>query len=134
MNSSRIDLRKVKQFGFAFACILLVTGSINFLKGYINLSIWFYSFSIVFISLAMLLPRFLAPVYAVFTKIMRVIGFINTKIILCLVFYCMVTPIGLAMRFLKKDPLEKQIDKHKTTYWIKKECMTEDVTYYEKPF
>lgn len=134
MYSSQIDLKKVKKFGFTFACVLLVAGSINFLKGHVDLSVWFCSFSIVFVSLAIFSPRFLAPVYMVFTKIARVIGWINTRIILCLVFYCMVTPIGFAMRFFKKDPIEKQIDKHKKTYWIKKECIAEDITYYEKPF
>ena len=38
-----------------------------------------------------------------------------------LVFFLVVTPTGLIMRFFKKDLLNKKYDEKKKTYWIKRD-------------
>jgi hypothetical protein len=131
---SQINLKEAKKFGLILAFILLVIGTTHFFKGHIRASAWLYSFSAVSFFIAALLPSFLMPVYIIFIKIAHVIGWVNTRIILCIIFYLIVSPIGLVMRLFKKSPLEKQIDKNKDSYWIKKEYISKDIGHYEKAF
>jgi hypothetical protein len=49
------------------------------------------------------------------------LSFISTKVIITLLFYFIVTPIGIIMRLSGKDFLDTKIDKNKSSYWIKRE-------------
>jgi len=57
------------------------------------------------IILGLLLPRALAPVYRGWMVLGHALGWLNTRIILGLLFYGMITPMGLVMRLFGKDPL-----------------------------
>jgi uncharacterized protein involved in cysteine biosynthesis len=54
-------------------------------------------------------------------KLAFVLAWINTRLILWIIFYLVFTPIGLVMRLLGVDLLARKIEKNKDTYWIKKE-------------
>jgi hypothetical protein len=62
------------------------------------------------------------------------LAWINTRLILCAIFYLVFTPIGLVMRLLKIDPLDRKIDKNKNSYWIKKEKKDFCPLDYERQF
>jgi hypothetical protein len=49
-----------------------------------------------------------------------------TRVILTLVFFLVVTPIGLVMRMIGKDPLTKGADESADTYWIPRTYPTRD--------
>ena len=59
--------------------------------------------------LAAIAPMALGPVYKVWMKIGQVLGFINTRIILALVFFVIMVPISLILRALGKDPLRLRL-------------------------
>lgn len=65
----------------------------------------------------LLLPAMLAPARAVWMRIGHVLGFINTRLILSVVFFVLITPIGLLLRLFGKDPLERRPQGGKVTYW-----------------
>jgi len=64
-------------------------------------------------------------------KVMHVIGDAVTWFLLVLAFYIVITPIGLLMRIMGKDPLDKIIDKKIESYWTNKEKRNVN---YEKQF
>lgn len=64
------------------------------------------------------LPSALRPVYRVWMMLAVVLGFVMTRVILTVVFALVVTPIGLVMRLLGKDPLTKRPDPTMDSYWI----------------
>jgi hypothetical protein len=51
----------------------------------------------------------------------HILGWINTRIILGLVFYAIVTPIGIIRRMLGKDPMGRQIRPELNTYRVVRE-------------
>jgi hypothetical protein len=51
----------------------------------------------------------------------HILGWINTRIILGLVFYAIVTPIGIFRRMLGKDPMGRQIRPDLDTYRVKRD-------------
>ena len=62
-------------------------------------------------------PMVLKPIYTVWMKIAFALGWVNTRIIITLIFFLVVTPIGLIMRILKSDLLAEKINKNTVTYW-----------------
>jgi uncharacterized protein involved in cysteine biosynthesis len=77
--------------------------------------------SALFFGAGLVIPFALKPVYILWMKLAFVLGWINTRILLILIFYLVFTPVGLLMRVLGKDHLERKIEKNKASYWKKRE-------------
>jgi hypothetical protein len=68
---------------------------------------------------ALLFPGSLKPIYRGWMALGEVLGWINTRIILGLVFYGLVTPMGLIMRFVKgRDPMRRGFDLNAPSYRV----------------
>jgi hypothetical protein len=57
------------------------------------------------------------PIHIAWMKFAFVLGWINTRIILGLFFYIVLTPIGLVMRVFRSDLLDQKFDAHAPSYW-----------------
>lgn len=68
---------------------------------------------------ALVCPRLLAPLYKAWMTFGHGLGWINARIILGLVFFVMVTPIGLVMRLAGKDLLRMRTRKS-ASYWVER--------------
>lgn len=68
--------------------------------------------------LALLLPRSLSPIYQGWMKIGYLLGWINTRIILGILFYLLFFPIAVIMRGLGKDPMKRKKDLAVTSYRV----------------
>ena len=67
---------------------------------------------------ALVLPGSLAWVYGRWMALGHIMGWINTRIILGMVFYLVVTPTGMIRRLLGKDPMGKAIRTDLNSYRI----------------
>jgi len=74
---------------------------------------------------------FLKPVYIAWMKFVYLFGWVNTRLMLIIIFYLVFTPIGLVMRLCGVDPLERKINKKEKSYWKKKELSKPN---YERQF
>jgi hypothetical protein len=81
---------------------------------------------------ALLIPSVLRPVYTTWMKVGLGIGWVNTRIILGVIFYVLILPMGLVMRLLGKDPMARKHNKSATSYRIK--SISEPKDRLEKPF
>ncbi len=82
--------------------------------------------------LGLIVPVVLKPVYRVWMALAVVLGFIMTRVILTAVYYLIMTPIGLIMRLLGKDPLHRRRDPNAASYWIPKTYHDESKQRLEK--
>jgi hypothetical protein len=65
-----------------------------------------------------LLPRALSPVHQGWMWIGHVLGWINTRILLGIVFYGLVTPIGIVFRLMGKDTMRQAFSENSQTYRV----------------
>ena len=65
---------------------------------------------------ALITPGTLKIVYNVWMRIGLVLGRVNTKIVLGIVFYLVFTPIGLLMKIFREDPMRRKIDEGAVSY------------------
>jgi len=82
----------------------------------------FRSWAIVLGSLLLILgsivPQTLRQVHRGWMQIGHVLGSINTKIILGIIYYGLITPMGLVMRLMGKDLMGRALAKEATTYRV----------------
>ncbi|NEO26304.1 MAG: sxtJ [Kamptonema sp. SIO4C4] len=86
----------------------------------------------VFWGLALLLPQTLKPVYSGWMKVAAVLAWVNTRLILGIIFFLVVTPMALVMRLIQRDTLSRQFERHRETYRVTSSLRTHQSM--EKPF
>ncbi len=67
---------------------------------------------------ALIHPASLKPVYYVWMRIALVLGFINTRIIMFILFYGLFLPIGLVMRLFGWDAMHRKLTADKQSYRV----------------
>jgi len=110
--------KDLRQFGIVLGIILGVIGGIHYLKGNYNVYPWFFGFGAAALVLGAAAPGTLKVPFKVFTRVAHAIGWFNTRVILILVYYLLLTPIGLVMRLFGKDLLDLRIEKDAQSYWL----------------
>ncbi|MCB1864057.1 MAG: hypothetical protein KDG50_01390 [Chromatiales bacterium] len=71
-----------------------------------------------FALVALAYPPALAPVYRGWMAFGRIAGAINTRIILAILFYGMLLPIGFVLRLFGRDPMFRRYDPRAETYRV----------------
>lgn len=113
-----VQISSNKQFGLLFFFVFLVIALYPiFYDG--NLKIWSLILSLVFLILGLTNSKLLFPFNKAWSKFGIILGKIVSPIIMGIVFFLIVTPIGLFMKFLKKDLLSLKFNKSQS-YWDEK--------------
>lgn len=87
-----------------------------------------------FFACGLLVPWILKPAYIIWMGLSFVLGWINARLILSVMFYLVLAPIALVMKLFKKDLLGERIEKGGGSYWIKKEKKDFNRADYERQF
>jgi len=77
-------------------------------------------FAFLLLLLGMKRPSLLTPFYKGWMTLSLLLGYIMSHLVLMILYYLLMTPIGLVMRILQKDLLGRQFDKKAKTYWVKR--------------
>ena len=108
-----------RVFGLVFAAVflLIAVGPL-----FVGRPIHFSSLvvSVAFGIVALIAPAVLAPLNRVWTKFGLLLHKIVSPVILGIMFYVVITPMGLVMRLLGKDPLRLRWEPKAATYWIER--------------
>lgn len=107
-----------RSFGLVFFIVFLII-AVYPLIHYEKIRVWSIIFSLIFLALALLKSKFLTPLNKLWFKFGLFLGKIFSPIVMGMIFFFVVTPIGLLMRFFGKDLLNLQYNKEKS-YWIEK--------------
>lgn len=117
MEKKEVTKKQLRTFGIALSIFLGIIGLIHFLKGNTPQNFWFWGVSGIVLLTTLSVPVLIKPVYRVAIFIAHILGWINTRIILGLIYYLLFTPIGLIMKILGRDALNRKFDKEAKTYW-----------------
>lgn len=82
--------------------------------------------------LATFLPQSLEPIYNNWMKATQILAWINTRIILGLIFFLIVTPMAFIMRLINRDSMTNKFDSTLETYRIS--SLIKDKVSMEKPY
>ena len=117
---SKIKASSNRNFGLVFFIVFLILGFWPITDGR-EIRFWLVIISLVFLILGMMKSKLLTPLNQLWFKLGMMLGAIVAPIVMGAVFFLVVTPIGIVMRLMGKDLLNKKYNKKKETYWIKRE-------------
>lgn len=83
--------------------------------------------------LGLTIPIAIKPLFIGLSVVAYPIGLVLGTVALGLVYYLMVTPIGLVFRLLGRDPLQRKLDPAAASYWIERK-QTRGVGRYFQQF
>ena len=81
--------------------------------------IWAIPFSIIFLILGMMNSKLLTPLKIIWIKLGEILGIIISPIVMLIIYFFIITPIGLLMRVIGKHILGLKFNNSKT-YWNKR--------------
>ena len=117
----RIQVKELRQFGLMVGGVFSVIGLWPmFLRGE-PLRLWAVVLGSLLILSGSLVPTWLAPVHRGWMWVGHVLGWINTRIILGVIFYGLITPIGIAFRMLGKDTMRQSFSDTSSTYRVNRQ-------------
>jgi len=108
-----------RSFGFTFAIVFTIVALWPVVRGR-SVRGWALVAAAAFLLAALALPRVLAALNHLWLKFGLFLHACISPIIMGLVFYTTVTPIGLVRRLLGQDPLRLRFDSGAVTYWIER--------------
>src|SRR4030042_6975210 len=134
MDKSKFNNKKEWQkFGFGLSAIVLLIMVLQFL--FRQEFSWFLLICSLFLVLISLgLPAVLKPLFILFSYIGLVMGWVMTRIIITLLFYLVLTPIGLIAKVAGKNFLDTEFKKNRESYWKEVPASRIDKSDYEKQF
>jgi hypothetical protein len=113
-----VKISSNRSFGIVFFVVFLLI-ALYPLTYEGEIRIWSLIISIIFLILGLLNSKILAPLNKIWFKFGILLGKIVSPLIMGVIFFLVVTPIGLIMRLLGKDVLNLKYNKNKS-YWIEK--------------
>ena len=121
MNSkfnNDIKISSNRSFGIVFFIIFLIISLYPLIEGG-ELRVWSIVISIIFLILGILNSKILTPFNKLWFKIGIFLGKIISPLVMGIIFFIVVTPIGLLMRLLNKDLLNLKFN-NSNSYWIER--------------
>jgi len=113
-----VSIKQLRSFGLLVGGVFAVIGfwPVVFRGG--TLRLWALIGAGLLIGPALVMPQVLKFVYQGWMILGHVLGWINTRIILSIIFYTVFTPAGVLMRFLKKDPMRRKPEPGAESYRV----------------
>ena len=124
-----MKFNKEKTFGILFFLIFALIAAWPIFSNN-ELRIWSAILSLVFLFLTFFSPHLLRPLNYIWIKFGIFLGRFISPIILGLIFFFFITPIGILIRLFKKDLIGLKFS-NKKSYWIKRK---ENIKTMDKQF
>ena len=123
-----MNTKEYRKFGLMMAAMVAV-----FFGGLLPwIFSWSYSFtpwiiSAMLLLTALLFPKALLVIYKPWMLLGNVLGYINTRIILGIIFFTLFVPIALILKIMNKDAMNRKLQiEERSSYWQEKNVQNKE--------
>lgn len=110
--------RELRQFGLLWIVFFaLIAGWRWYTGGSLETSLWIWGVAVAVAALGFAILPFMRLVFLGMTYLAFPIGWTVSHIVMALVFFLVLTPIGLIMRLGGRDSLQRRYDRNADSYW-----------------
>jgi len=117
VSVTEVRLGSDRAFGCVFASVFTIIGLFPLIHGD-GIRWWGPGVGAAFLALALVRPAVLNPLNRLWFRFGMVLHRVVSPLVMGLLFYTTVTPVGLLMRACGKDPMRLKRDVAGTSYWI----------------
>ncbi len=108
-----------RNFGLVFAALFALMGLAPLVRAG-EVRLWPLPIAAVFLAAAVVRPRALAPLNRLWFQIGMLLSKATTPLVMGVLFFITVTPVGLLMRLFGKDPLRLKREPAAKSYWLER--------------
>jgi len=109
-----------RSVGLTFAVVFLLIGLLPLLRGQ-RAHVWGIALALTFAVVALIAPRLLGPLNRLWMRLGLLLHRIMSPIVLGIMFFAVIMPMGLVMRALRKDPLRLHFEPRADSYWVRRQ-------------
>ena len=133
LNTNPTD-RQLRQFaGLVLPLFALLVGAILWWRFGQTTAAWTVCVVAVVVGAAgVVYPALVRPVYLGWMYASYPIGWVIGHVVMGVVFFLVLTPIGLVMRFLGRDPLDRKFDESQASYWQRRDPPSDPSRYFRQ--
>ena len=116
----RASLRQLRQFAAALIVFVLLAALRQWWRhGAVGpVALAALGLALAVGALGLLLPRRIEWLFTILTMVTWPIGAVVSEVMLAILYFVVVTPVGLLRRLTGHDPLNRRIDRASPTYWV----------------
>ena len=133
MEKLSLDKKTLRKFGITMGVAFFIIALLLFFR-HKHSPVTVLSISALWFICAFIAPGFLKPLYIMWMKFAFILSWINTRIILFIIFYLIFAPVGVVMRLFGADLLKRKTDQNRDSYWQGAVKKTFNRASYEKQF
>ena len=118
MEHMEVTTKTLRQFGLMVGGVFLLIGLWPFVWRQEAVRVWAVVPGSLLAVAGLIVPGVLKHVYQGWMWVGHVMGWVNTRIILGVLFYGVVTPMGLVMKLTGRDPMRREFEPDAQTYRV----------------
>jgi hypothetical protein len=130
---TKVGKTELRKFGFSVGGVFLLLGAVSWYRDHEIAPRVLWALGILLVVPGLVAPGLLGPVQRGWMAFATVLGHVNTRILLGVFYYVVMTPIGFMMR-LVRDPLNRSMRDGSETHWVRRESQPVDPTRYQRQF
>ena len=127
--------RQLNQFGFiwmGFVAVVGVVACFNIHNTSLSRGLWVAA--VVVPVVGWVFPRCMRWVFLGMSYLAFPIGFVASHVVLAVVYYLVLTPIGLLTRVFGYDSMKRRFDPEAKSYWVERSAAAVDPKHYFRQF
>lgn len=132
-HQSEVTNAQGRKTALIVACVLLALSAWNFYRHRPTVVIILGSLGVALLLIALLLPSLARRFHILWMRFAVALGYVNSRVLLSLMFYGVFTPYGLLSKIFGRDPLNRR-GRGKDTYWIERKRTRQTKEQFERLF
>ena len=127
------SLRELRRFGLTVGGVFVLLALVSAWRGHTVPPRVLGAAGVLLVAGGLAAPRLLAPIERGWMRFAEVLGRVNTRIVLALVYCLVITPAGLVRRWFD-DPLDRRMRDGRPSVWVKRPRAPVDPARYRQMF
>lgn len=127
------DHATLRNFGVTVGTVVLLVGIVLYFSGKSS-SVIIGGLGVLLVLFGLILPTILKPLNKIWMIIAVVLGWFMSRLILFILYYIVITPLGFFLKLIGKDFLHRKIVKNTESYWEIRDKKISEQIDYERQF
>lgn len=121
-----------RSFGISVGAVLCAIALVLLWRGRVGRAEWIGGVGVVLLVFGLVQPRLLRPISDVWWRFAAALGWFNARVLLSVIFFLILTPLGLVWRLTGKDPLARR--RHNWPGWTPYPARYKNAKHFDRMF
>jgi hypothetical protein len=124
--------KELRQFAAIWLVFFAALGVWWWYDGSATVARWLWIAAVAVGLPGLVMPALMRPIYVGWMAAAFPIGWVVSHLLLGTLYFLILTPIGLLLRLLGNDPMNRELDRAAKTYWVEHRTGDDPSTYFRQ--